>query len=158
MDSFLNASDSKIWWWKYSYLGLPICASFCTNLFNAAGVQDFIYFYEMFVFRQSLPVLLFQKSVDCTITQQHTIIFSNRAKISFSEVIFEDSSSKWCEVDDEEVDQSLVLCFDCVKGGRSFLLPGMRMLANLSSYRERETPEKTNKKEIFTRAFKFKTN
>lgn len=72
-----------------------------------------------------------------TKTKEHTIIFSNRAKISFSEVIFDDSSSKWCEVEDEELDESFALCLDCVKGGRSFLLPGIRMLANLSSYRKK---------------------
>lgn len=65
---------------------------------------------------------------------QHTIIFSNRAKISFSEVIFDESSSNWCELDDEEMDQSFGLCLECDMGGRSFLLPGIRILANRSSY------------------------
>ena len=72
-------------------------------------------------------------------TKQQTIIFSNRAKISFSEVIFDDMSSNGCEVDvevdEEEIDQSLELCFGCDKGGRSFLVPGIRILANLSSCR-----------------------
>lgn len=41
----------------------------------------------------------------------HTIIFSNNASISFSEVIFDESSSNW-ELDDENTDQSLVLNFE----------------------------------------------
>ena len=32
------------------------------------------------------------------------------------------------------MDQSLGLCLECDMGGRSFLLPGIRMLANRSSY------------------------
>ena len=67
----------------------------------------------------------------------YTIIFSKRASISFSEVIFDDSSSNGFVVDDEEMDQSLALCLKCDMWGRSFLLPGMRILANLSSYTEK---------------------
>lgn len=70
--------------------------------------------------------------------RKHTIIFSKRAKISFSEVIFDDSSSNWCEVDDEEMDQSLELCLVWDMVGRSFLLPGIRILANLSSWNATE--------------------
>lgn len=40
----------------------------------------------------------------------NTIIFSKRASISFSEVIFEESSSNGFVVDDELMDQSLALC------------------------------------------------
>lgn len=75
------------------------------------------------------------------IYRKHTIIFSKRAKISFSEVIFDDSSSKWFEVDDEEVDQSLELCLDWDMVGRSFLLPGIRILANLSSWNATEATQ-----------------
>lgn len=94
-------------------------------------------------------------------TKQHTIIFSNRAKISFSEVIFDESSSNWCEVDDEEMDQSLVLCLEFDKGSRSFLLPGIRILANLSSCTDnRENTIKIGKstERIFSAELKYKTD
>lgn len=67
----------------------------------------------------------------------YTIIFSKRASISFSEVIFDESSSNGFVADDEEMDQSLALCLKEDMGGRSFLLPGMRILANLSSCTEK---------------------
>lgn len=70
--------------------------------------------------------------------KKHTIIFSNRAKISFSEVIFDERSSNWYEVDDEAVDQSLAFGLGWDNGGRSFLLPGIRILANLSSWTNNE--------------------
>ena len=81
---------------------------------------------------------------DSETNNQHTIIFSNRARISFSEVIFEDNSSSWEVVEEVEegVDQSVEPCFAWAKWGRSFLLPGIRILANLSSCTE--TDNKTS--------------
>ncbi len=59
-----------------------------------------------------------------------TIIFSKRARISFSDVIFEESSSNSEEVVQSPEEE----CLDMwERGGRSFLLPGIRILENLSS-------------------------
>lgn len=79
----------------------------------------------------------------------NTIIFSKRASISFSEVIFEESSSNGFVVDDELMDQSLALCLKWDTGARSFLLPGMRILANRSSCRE-NTHERVSKQNRYT--------
>lgn len=65
---------------------------------------------------------------------RYTIIFSKRANISFSDVILDDNSSNWFEADDDDRDQSLELCLYWDNGSRSFLLPGIRILANLSSW------------------------
>jgi len=46
---------------------------------------------------------------------------------------------------EEEVDPSLVLCLESDKGGRSFLLPGIRMLANLSNCKDKRKTVKTGK-------------
>lgn len=87
------------------------------------------------VFRTFYSAIVSVKNSDKDIC---TIIFSKRANISFSEVILDDSSSKWFETDDEDMDQSLELCLNWDNGGRSFLLPGIRILANLSSWTRRK--------------------
>lgn len=86
-------------------------------------------------------------SYSCCLTNsdidEYTIIFSKRASISFSEVILDDSSSNWFETDDEDMDQSLELCLYWDNCCLSFLLPGIRILANLSSWtRRKETIKK----------------
>lgn len=63
-----------------------------------------------------------------------TIIFSKRARISFSEVILEDRSSNSEEVDHSQED-CLFMWERCVL---SFLLPGIRILANRSSWVKKE--------------------
>lgn len=59
-----------------------------------------------------------------------TIIFSNSAMISLSDRGFGTKSSTSVVVDDQSVEWD---CFICGRGGLSFLLPGILILANLSN-------------------------
>lgn len=88
----------------------------------------------------------------------HTIIFSNKARISFSEVILEESSSNSAEVQSADAE-----CLMVERCGRSFLLPGMRMLAKRSSWEtEREergrVREKGQIKRVYRELFIYSPN
>lgn len=68
---------------------------------------------------------------DCNLT----IIFSKRARISFSDVILEESSSNSEGVDQSPEEECLAMWESC---GRSFLLPGIRILENLSNWNKKK--------------------
>lgn len=63
-----------------------------------------------------------------------TIILSNNAMISLSDRGFGAKSSASRDVDDQSVECD---CFICGRGGLSFLLPGILILANLSSWKQK---------------------
>ncbi len=93
--------------------------------------QQILHFKRMFVFIYEFVFHNIIQSTCLFCLQLHlTIIFSKRARISFSDVIFEESSSNSEEVDQSPEEE----CLDMwERGGRSFLLPGIRILENLSS-------------------------
>lgn len=79
-----------------------------------------------------VDMFIYQHFCPCVNTYDYnlTIIFSKRARISFSDVILEESSSNSEGVDQSPEEECLVMWERC---GRSFLLPGIRILENLSN-------------------------